>query len=616
MPAEQRRPPSDDTPALDIASLRERYRTERDRRLRADGNEQYVEMTGAFESYLDDPWTPAGSAREAIAEEVEVVVVGGGFGGLLCAARLREAGITSFRIIEKGGDFGGTWYWNRYPGAACDTESYIYLPLLEETGYMPARKYARAPEIFAHACRIGRHFDLYPRALFQTIITEARWHDDDARWLVTTDRGDAIRARFVVLAGGPLHRPKLPGIPGIESFEGHTFHTSRWDYAYTGGNSEGGMTGLADKRVGIIGTGATAVQCVPHLGRSARELYVFQRTPSAISVRADRPTDAAWSGTLAPGWQRARMDNFTSVISGEPFDEDLVQDGWTDLLGGILLAPRRQGGGRVSVQEAMALIEQADYQKMEELRARVDAIVTDPATAEALKPWYKAFCKRPCFHDEYLDTFNRPNVHLVDTRGRGVEHITPHSVVVDGRDYPLDCLIFATGFEVGTGYARRVGFETYGRDGLSLSEKWRDGARTLHSFYSRGFPNCFLVSVTQAGQSANLTHIIDEQSKHIAYVIGEARRRGARTIEPAADAEDAWVEEIVQAANGRQNYLAECTPGYYNIEGNLNEVTARNSQYWRGPVAFLRLLDRWREDGTMTGLELTYGDAAGSTDRI
>ena len=595
---------------IDVAGLRARYRDERDRRLRAEGKAQYVEMAGEYGHYLDDPWADPGFSRAAVNEETEVAVVGGGFGGLLCCARLREAGIDDFRIVEKAADFGGTWYWNRYPGAACDTESYIYLPLLEETGYMPVRKYARASEIYEHSRRIGRHFGLYERALFQTVVCRMEWQEDEARWLVETDRGDRLRARFVILAGGPLSRPKLPGIPGIDSFRGHSFHTSRWDYAYTGGDAAGGLTGLADKRVGIIGTGATAVQCVPHLGRSAKELYVFQRTPSAIGVRDDRPTDEAWAKSLRPGWQRERMDNFTAVISGEPFEEDLVQDGWTGLLGEILLAPRRQAEPVTSLEQALKVMEQADFQKMEQIRARVDAVVEDSATAEALKPWYKAFCKRPCFHDEYLDTFNRPNVHLIDTKGRGVELITDNAVVVDGKAYELDCLIYASGFEVGTDYARRMGFEVFGRGGMSLSERWRNGVQTLHGFYSRGFPNCFLIVTVQAGQSANFPHIIDEQSRHISYVVGEARKRGAKTLEPTLQAENAWVDEVVKAALGRQTYLSECTPGYYNNEGVFDPIAARNSQYWRGPIAFLRLLDRWRKEGGLEGLELTYDPAS------
>jgi len=422
--------PEIDELAFDPAALRRKYDLERDRRLRTDGNDQYVEVTGEYEHFLDDPYADPQFKREPIVRDVEVLVVGGGFGGLLSAARLREAGFDDICIIEKGGDFGGTWYWNRYPGAACDTESYIYLPLLEETGYMPAAKYARGPEILEHSRRIGRHFDLYRSAIFQTVITDMRWLDDAARWQVTTDRKDMLRARFVVLAGGPLHRPKLPGVPGVGSFKGHTFHTSRWDYDYTGGDGNGGLNGLKDKRVGIIGTGATAVQCVPHLGAGAKELFVFQRTPSSVDVRNDRPTDPEWAKSLKPGWQRERVANFTAVISGAEFEVDLVNDGWTDLIGGILLSARRKAVAGETVSNEAELIQLADYSKMERVRARIDAVVKDPATAEALKPWYNQFCKRPCFHDQYLDTFNRPNVHLVDTQGKGVERITERGVVV------------------------------------------------------------------------------------------------------------------------------------------------------------------------------------------
>jgi cyclohexanone monooxygenase len=593
---------------LDIEALRARYDAERQQRLRDDASDQYIDMDGAFSSYLDDPWATLIPDRIAVEARTEVLIVGGGFGGLLCAAQMKSIGVDDIRIVERASDFGGTWYWNRYPGAACDTESYVYLPLLEETGYIPQRKYARAPEILEHCQRIGRHFGLYEHALFQTAVIDMRWHEETASWLVRTDRGDTITARYVVLASGPLNQPKLPGIPGIERFQGHSFHTSRWDDEYTGVDSDGILTGLADKRVGIIGTGATAIQCVPHLGRAAHELYVFQRTPSVVAVRDDRPTDHEWAASLQPGWQRQRMDNFTAVISGDPFDEDLVQDGWTDLLGGILLAPRRLGRP-LAPGEAGRIIEEADFRKMEEVRDRVDSIVRDPATAAALKPWYKAFCKRPCFHDEYLATFNRPNVHLVDTQGRGVERITETGVVVDGHEYELDCLIYATGFEVGRGVARRLGFEVYGRDGVTLSEKWAGGAATLHGFVTRGFPNCLFASGLQSGQSANFTHMVDEQSKHIAYLVDQARRRQISVIEPTAAAEQAWAHEVVSAARGRQAYQAECTPGYYNNEGKFDPAAAANGSYWRGPTAFIHLLDAWRADDQLQGLDVSASSA-------
>lgn len=592
---------------FDPDALREKYRAERDRRLRADGSQQYVEIAGDFAHYLEDPYVEPGFSRAPLTDEVEVVVVGGGFGGLLAAARLREQGVADIRIIEKGGDFGGTWYWNRYPGAACDIESYIYLPLLEEIGYVPKEKYSRAPEILEHSRAIGRHFGLYDNACFQTEVTEMRWDEDAARWIVKTNRGDAMKARFVVMANGPLHRPKLPGIPGVESFKGHAFHTSRWDYGYTGGTSDGGLTGLKDKVVGIIGTGATAVQCVPHLGEWSKHLYVFQRTPSSIDVRNNRPTDPDWAGRLEPGWQQYRMDNFNTLVSGGFADEDLVNDGWTDIIGNILLLARKKMMAGEAVEDPAALMQLADFKKMEQVRARVDEVVKDKATAEALKPWYNQFCKRPCFHDDYLPTFNRPNVTLVDTRGQGVERITETGVVVEGREYPVDCLIYATGFEVGTDYTRRSGYELYGRGGLTLTEKWKGGAATLHGLTSRGFPNCFIISNVQSGFSANFPHMINEQTKHIAYILKAAGERQARTVEPSQEAEDAWVDTIVKLAVLRENFLKECTPGYYNNEGMPETMSAKNSSYGAGPVAFTKVLEAWRAEGELKGLELAAG---------
>jgi cyclohexanone monooxygenase len=531
---------------FDPAALKAKYRAERDKRLRRDANEQYVEIKGQFAHYLEDPYVEPGFARAALSDEVDVVVVGGGFGGLLAGARLREAGVESVRMIEKGGDFGGTWYWNRYPGAACDIESYIYLPLLEEVGYMPVEKYSKAAEILAHSQAIGRHFDLYRDALFQTEATELRWNDEIARWIVHTNRGDAIRARFVVTASGPLHRPKLPGIPGIEGFKGHSFHTSRWDYDYTGGDCNGGLEKLKDKRVGIVGTGATAVQCVPHLGAHAKELYVFQRTPSSIDIRNNRPTDREWVKTLEPGWQQYRMDNFNTLVSGGFQEENLVNDGWTDIIGNLLVMARKKVDGR-SPSEMAEIVQLADFQKMESIRKRVEEVVRDSSTAEALKPWYNQFCKRPCFHDEYLAAFNRPNVHLVDTQGRGVEHITENAVVANGKEYEIDCLIYATGFEVGTGYTRRAGFEIYGRGGETLTGKWKDGVSSLHGMHTRGFPNCFIVSNAQAGFTANYPHMLNEQSKHLAYIVKQCIDRQARIVETTQEAEANWLDTVLKA---------------------------------------------------------------------
>ncbi len=584
--------------------LRAKYRAERDKRLRAEANEQYREIKGEFARYLDDPYVPQGFSRAPVSEDVEVAVIGGGFGGLLAGARLREAGVTDIRLIEKAGDFGGTWYWNRYPGAACDVESYIYLPLLEEIGYMPKFKYSPAAEILAHSQAIGRHYDLYKGALFQTEIKALNWDEQDARWLITTNRDDAIRARYVVMANGPLHRPKLPGIEGVETFKGHTFHTSRWDYDYTGGSSEGDLTGLKDKRVGIIGTGATAVQCVPHLGAGAKQLYVFQRTPSSIDVRNNRPTDPDWAQSLEPGWQQRRMDNFNILVSGGLQEEDLVGDGWTDIIRNILLIGRSAAGKGVNLAE---LAELADFKKMEQIRARVDSVVTDKQAAEALKPWYNQFCKRPCFHDDYLKTFNRPNVRLIDTGGKGVERITENAVVVDGKAYEVDCLVYATGFEVGTSYVRRSGYEVHGRDGQTLTDKWKDGVSTLHGMHVNGFPNLFVMSNSQSGFTVNFPHMMNAQAQHLAHIVGQCSQNQTRTIEATKEAEAEWVQTIIDSAIMRQKFQEDCTPGYYNNEGKPSALATRNGSYGKGPIAFIHLLEQWRDAGDMAGLEINRG---------
>jgi cyclohexanone monooxygenase len=589
---------------FDPDALRAKYREERDKRLRPDANEQYIEVTGEFSRYLDDPYVEP-IVRDPLTDEVDVVIVGGGFGGLLAGARLREAGVKDIRIVEKGGDFGGTWYWNRYPGAMCDVESYIYLPLLEEIGYIPKEKYTRAPEILEHSRAIGRHFRLYDDSCFQTEVTELRWDDEISRWIVATNRGDRMRARFVCMASGPLHRPKLPGIPGIESFAGHTFHTSRWDYAYTGGNPDGNLTGLRGKRVAIIGTGATAVQCIPHLGEWADQLYVFQRTPSSIDLRDNRPTDPEWAAGLEPGWQRRRMENFNTLVSGGFEPEDLVNDGWTDIIRKLLVMVRDEKNAGLDPDTISDTLELADFQKMEQIRARVDTIVEDPNTAEALKPYYRQFCKRPCFHDEYLDTYNRPNVTLVDTHGRGVERITPKGIVVDGVEYEVDCIVYATGFEVGTDYTRRAGAELVGRDGLTLTEKWHDGASTFHGMHTRGFPNCFIFSNIQSGFTVNFPHMLDVQARHLAHILQYAFEHDVKVIETSQEAEEQWVETILSLAMNNQKFLESCTPGYYNNEGKPGERSLRNGFYGGGSIAFTKLLDDWRARGDFAGLELT-----------
>jgi cation diffusion facilitator CzcD-associated flavoprotein CzcO len=583
---------------------------------------------GKLARYLNDPYTPQ-RERPPKTGHRTVVCIGGGFAGLVTGARLAEAGITDVTIIDNGGDFGGTWYWNRYPGAQCDTASMVYMPLLEETGHMPTEKYVHGPEILAHCQRLGRQFGLYGKALFHTEVTGLTWDEGAERWIVETDRGDRLTAQFVVLGTGPLSVPKLPAIPGIHDFRGHSFHTSRWDYAYTGGDPSGArMDKLHDKRVGIIGTGATAVQVVPHLARDCQDLQVFQRTPSSVDVRNNHPIDPGWfAGIATPGWQRRWLENFTANQSGGAATVDLVQDGWTDIgrriRSRIAALPPEEAS---SIAAMLAAYEDSDFEKMEEIRARVDAIVRDPDTANKLKAWYRQLRKRPCFHDEYLQAYNNPNTRLIDTYGNGVERITATGVVVTRREYKVDCIIYASGFEGGTPYARRAGFEITGRGGATLSEHWADGMRTLHGIHVHGFPNLFLVQPTQgANLLSNVPHTIVDSAATITAVVGHALAHGFGSVEPTRNAEDVWVELLLSGPGGTLGG-PDCTPGYYSNEGQdpgqflvwLVAVTLgglgrnrRGRGYPYGASAYFTYIDGWRASGRFEGLEFSAQEGHG-----
>ena len=606
-----------DTPAdIDIDALREKYAQERAKRLRPEGADQYLELEGEFaEFYEIDPYTTV-TARDPIVENAEVVILGGGFAGLLAGAYLKKAGVQGIRVIEMAGDFGGVWYWNRFPGIQCDNDAYCYIPMLEELGFMPSKKFADGAEIFQHCRNMGKHFGLYDGALFSTQVRELHWDDSAKRWRISTDRGDEIAARFVVMAQGSYNRPKLPGIPGIKEFRdagGHVFHSARWDYDYTGGDADGGLEKLADKRVALVGTGATGIQLVPHLGRDAKELFVFQRTPSSVDERANTPTDPDWAAALQPGWQEERKRNFhnwspfVGVVFGEP---DLVCDFWTEL--GRNLTARIAGSAdptAVTIEQIMAFREEEDYKIMERLRRRIEAIVDDPDTAESLKPYYRFMCKRPCSSEQYLATFNRPNVTLVDVaESKGVERLTPRGIVANGIEYDVDCVIFASGFEISTEISRRYAIDRIvGRDGLSLFEYWKDRYQTLHGMTSRGFPNQFFMGFIQGGVSANTTAMFEQQAQHIAYIIAEAQNRGATTVEPSKDGQDAWVATVRELAIDNSAFELSCTPGYYNNEGRGGAVgngSFLGDFYSPGFYAFDELIAEWRAKGDLDGLEL------------
>jgi cyclohexanone monooxygenase len=593
---------------LDIDALRSRYSAERAKRLRPDGNDQYVELKGVFAYLSHDPYAEV-VEREPKRDHVGATFVGGGFAGLVTAAALKQAGIADVRVVEKAGGFGGTWWWNRYPGAMCDTTSLIYMPLLEETGYMPSERYVHAPEILEHCDRIAARYGLDADALFHTEVTDLEWDPGRCVWIVRTDRGDEFTSTFVGIGTGPLHVAKLPGIPGMATFGGHAFHTSRWDYAYTGGDPAGKpLDRLADKRVAIIGTGATSVQCIPHLAAACKELFVFQRTPSSVDVRDNQPIDPQWfEGMATPGWQDRWLDNFLANMSAGEFpDEDLVSDGWTDLAKRIRGRMTAAILDQASFDTLLAEWEIADFEKMSEIRSRVDEIVTDQATASKLKAWYRQLCKRPCFHDEYLAAYNLPSVHLIDTDGRGVERITAAGVVAAGVEYPVDCIIYASGFEVGTEPTRRYGFDMTGQGGVKLSEYWSDGMRSLHGIHVHGFPNVFLVQLGQGGNFiANVPHNLTDAAKTVAAVVSHMIDHGFDAVDVTKQAEDAWQLEMVPNPVFA-SFLANCTPGYYNNEGKTEEgAWSPLVGYQHGAPAYFRYIDQWRSSGDFAGLTFT-----------
>src|ERR1700688_1704259 len=465
--------------------IKQKFAEERDLRLsyRPEGTKQYTyDLDGSLARYEIDPYGGEVTPRETINDTVECLFIGGGFSALLTSARLREHGVESIRIVERGADVGGTWYWNRYPGVACDVVAYDYLPLLDELDYVPKDHYAKGPEIFAHCQAIARKYNLYELATFQTTVTSTERDPDEQMWNLTTDRGDKMNARFVICANGTLSKPKLAKIKGLETFKGHSFHTSRWDYAYT----KPDLSGLEDKVVGIIGTGATAVQAIPGLGAAAKELYVFQRTPSSIDIRDDWPTDPNWARRLKPGWQSRRREQAKT----EP----------------QMTEEQKARQAVMSHEEKIRRQENANMEAMMKIHERIDQIVKDKATADALKPWYMLMCKRPCFHNDFLPTFNRPNVHLIDTHGKGINEITEKGPVFEGKQYEVDVLIYATGFEV-----QRTGTynQIIGRNGLDINVKYRDGVRTLLGIHSQGYPNMFVMGGLQASFQFNFTDIAE-----------------------------------------------------------------------------------------------------------
>jgi len=594
---------------IDIHALREKYRQERDRRIRSEGQEQYFRPTGQVASnFAVDPHTPL-QPRAALAEDIDVIILGAGWGGVMAAYHLTRAGVTNFRNVDTAGDFGGVWYWNRYPGIQCDNESYIYLPLLEETGFMPSKKFADGAEIQGYTRQIAERYGFADKALFHTHIQSLRWDAELKRWRVSTNRGDDIRARHVIVACGVLNMPKLPGIEGIEKFKGKLFHTARWDYSYTGGSYERPVLDkLADKRVAIVGTGATAIQAVPHLAKYAKHLYVVQRTPSTVDERPNPPTDPAWVKGLTPGWQKDRLTNFQHAAMEflRPGEQDLICDIWTEINRNLAAELAAEGWPQLDIPALMARREVIDYRVMERLRQRVEENIKDPQTAEALKPYYRFLCKRPLSSDEFYPVFNRPNVDLVDVSDtKGVERITETGFVAHGREYPVDLIIFASGFEVTSDLDRRWGIDVVqGRKGESIYDHWRQGPLTLYGTMTHGFPNQYYIGYIQGGLNASVTEQFGQQGQHIAYIVSEALKRGAAVVEPTQEAQDAYVKRFKEIEIDMSEFQGSCTPSYFNNEGQAKPNWALFRSWGYGWDHFQAMLKEWRDKGDLEGLQI------------
>ncbi|KAF2645488.1 FAD/NAD(P)-binding domain-containing protein [Massarina eburnea CBS 473.64] len=640
------------TPSVDpqkLQAVRKRYAEEAKKRQRPEGSAQFLQLSQAHEERLrslsDDPWADHKSlnAKPSIIRENAVYkafVLGAGFGGLLFSIRLIESGVATandIRLVDAAGGFGGTWYWNRYPGLHCDLESYMYLPLLEETGYIPKHKYSAGSEIRQHAERIASKWNLTDKALFRTTVKTVSWDDDTELWTVNFVEGRGpsaapiehqIRAQYVYLAAGVLTRPQVPRIPGLHTFSGEIFHTARWNYDITGGSQEDQtLSKLRDKRVAVVGTAATAIGVIPVVGKYAKELYVIQRTPAYVKPRNQQVTnketfhiDVAYK----KGWQFERQCNWNSFLtnSAEPGQKNLVGDGWTDMPGYSAMMGSPSHGvvdpSPENLERRTTAFHALDLPHMEAVRARVEQAVKDPETAEKLKPWYPSWCKRPTFSDTYLELFNEPHVHLVDTDGKGPSRITERSIVVSEKEYEVDVIIFSTGFQVARvgSPASRTNTTVTGRKGQSLDEKWaKVGAATLHGYLTNGFPNLFFSGTSQGTITGNNIMMLNFIANHITYMISSGEKRvgkGKRAIvEVTREAEEAHSAQVAKRAPYFSS-VAGCTPGYFNGYGDGVDVTdpeekgkrERGVVWSEGTISFLKLIGDWKKEGSLKGLKI------------
>ena len=600
---------------IDIPAIKQKYKQEREKRLRPEKGEQYAPPSDHFthDTYEHDPFEPV-VPRDALDEDIDVAILGAGWTGILAAYHLTQAGVTNFRVLDHAGNFGGTWYWNRYPGIQCDNDAYCYLPLLEETGFLPSKKFSDGKEIYDYIQLIADKFGFRNKGVFHTLVKSLKWDETIKRWHITTNRDDEIRARFVVMAGGTLSTPKFPRVRGLHTFKGKMFHTSRWDYDYTGGRwGDPQLKNLADKRVAILGTGATSIQAVPYLGKYSKQLYVLQRTPSTVDERPNPPTDPDWAKSLQPGWQKARIANFLHAANEiiPPGDKDLICDIWTEINRNLNAELEAEGWPQITMEEFMKRREVMDFRVLERLRRRVDSIVKDRPTAEALKPWYRFMCKRPLSNNDYYDTFNLPNVKLIDVAAtQGLQEMTEKGFVVDGVEYEIDCMIFASGFEVTSDLKRRWGFETVeGRRGVSIYDYWADGPLTLHGMTAHNFPNMFYTGYVQGGLNGTTTEQFGKQAYHASWIISEALKKSITSVEPSQEAQDAYIQRFREVALDLTTFLTECPPSYFTNEGDKEPKWFLFRGWGLGWDNFQAMLQEWRDKGDMGGMVLTNGVA-------
>ncbi|MFJ8025750.1 flavin-containing monooxygenase [Streptomyces sp. NPDC096311] len=574
-------------PGFDPEAIRRKYLEESEKRRSAEPTPARTVAESAVLS-VEDPFVEPGFEREALHDEVDVVVVGGGHTGLVTGVNLRKAGVPRVRLFEKGGGFGGVWYWNRYPGIRCDVDAYSYMPMLEEVGTMPSEKYVQGDEIRAHAQALAEKFGLDETACLQTQVTGARWDEEADRWIVTSDRGDEIRARFICLGNGTLDDPSIPDVPGLDEFQGHVFHSSRWDYDYTGGNERGGLTRLAGKRVAVVGTAASAIQFIPELAEYAEHVIVVQRTPVVVIPRNNERTDPEWFRNQPAGWQQERIENLTAIVQSPPGSKPPAKDILNDSLTGLSKMSRNVS------PELAVLMEGAEpatrmlygnYAAMEKIRADMGSVVNDPDTAEKLKPYYNLGCNRPQFSDTYLQAYNRPNVTLLDTEGRGIERLTAKGVVVDGVEYEADCVVFGTGFAIDAGR-----FPVAGRGGELLSDKWADGVSSLHGILTAGFPNLFVVGgIPQATHAINFTHQLYDQTTHVSTLIRRCLDENLASVDVRPEAEERWAQQIKEKAAGLPRPDLNCAPN--------RQTELIHSGYPGGPIAYAQACREWLQGG-------------------